>query len=119
MALPEMIEIEPLRAPVNADVRVPGSKSITNRALILAALGPKTVTLTGALWSEDTQVMVDCLQRLGFQIDVQPDPEERSNRTIRVRGEKGNIPKAGTRHQPLELFVGNAGTAARFLAALV
>jgi len=117
--LPDLIEIEPLQAPVQAAVRAPGSKSITNRALVLAALGGKTVTLSGALWSEDTQVMVDCLQRLGFDLDVQPDPEERSNRAIRVRGAGGEIPRAGTREQPLELFVGNAGTAARFLAAMV
>lgn len=119
MALPDLIEIEPLRAYVGAEVRVPGSKSITNRALILAALGSKTVTLTGALWSEDTQVMVDCLQRLGFELHVTPDPEERSNRFIRITGRNGEIPNAGTREQPLELFVGNAGTAARFLAAMV
>jgi 3-phosphoshikimate 1-carboxyvinyltransferase len=119
MALPDVIEIEPLALPVRADVRAPGSKSITNRALILAALGSREVTLTGALWSEDTQVMVDCLGRLGFDLHVQPDPEERSNRTIRVRGGSGKIPNAGTRAKPLELFVGNAGTAARFLSALV
>lgn len=119
MALPELIEIEPLRAPVVANVRAPGSKSITNRALILAALGSSTVTLTGALWSEDTEVMVESLRRLGFEIDVQADAEERSNRTIRVRGLGGAIPRAGTKSAPLELFVGNAGTAARFLAAMV
>jgi 3-phosphoshikimate 1-carboxyvinyltransferase len=119
MPLPELIEIEPLTRPVAADIRAPGSKSITNRALVLAALGENQITLTGALWSEDTQVMVDCLTRLGFELNVQPDPEERSNRTIRVRGCGGKIPRAGTRHEPLELFVGNAGTAARFLSALV
>lgn len=119
MPLPELVEIHPLAKPVRAAVRVPGSKSITNRALVLAALGSKTVTLTGALWSEDTQVMVDCLQRLGFELNVEPDPQERSNRTIQVRGLGGRIPKAGTQEKPLELFVGNAGTAARFLAALV
>jgi 3-phosphoshikimate 1-carboxyvinyltransferase len=117
--LPEFIEIEPLTQPVCADVRAPGSKSITNRALVLAALGNQTITLTGALWSEDTQVMIDCLGRLGFELSVEPDAEERSNRTIRVRGMGGKIPKGGTRAAPLELFVGNAGTAARFLTALV
>ena len=119
MALPELIEIEPLAQPVCADVRAPGSKSITNRALVLAALGSKTIMLTGALWSEDTQVMIDCLGRLGFELRVEPDVEERSNRTIRVRGMAGKIPKGGARAQPLELFVGNAGTAARFLTAMV
>jgi 3-phosphoshikimate 1-carboxyvinyltransferase len=119
MPLPDLIEIEPLAQPVSANIRAPGSKSITNRALVLAALGGKSVTLTGALWSEDTQVMVDCLGRLGFELGVEPDAEERSNRTIRVHGCGGKIPNAGTRAKPLELFVGNAGTAARFLAAMV
>ncbi len=119
MPLPELIEIEPIQTPVSAAIRAPGSKSVTNRALVLAALGPGPKTLTGALWSEDTQVMVDCLQRLGFHLEVQPDPEERSNRTIRVSGLNGQIPNSGSSEKPLELFVGNAGTAARFLAALV
>ena len=119
MALPELIEIEPLTQPVNANIRAPGSKSITNRALVLAALGDKPITLTGALWSEDTQVMVDCLGRLGFDLRVELDAEERSNRAIHVRGLGGKIPNGGSRSQPLELFVGNAGTAARFLSAMV
>lgn len=119
MPLPELIEIVPLDAPVHADLTVPGSKSITNRALILAALADGRVTLPGALWSEDTQVTVECLQRLGFEVDVQPDLQETCNRTITVRGLGGSIPRAGTREAPLDLFVGNAGTAARFLAAMV
>jgi 3-phosphoshikimate 1-carboxyvinyltransferase len=119
MALPELIEIVPLDKPVRAEITVPGSKSITNRALILAALAGGEVTLRGALWSEDTQVMVDCLQELGFMINVEPDPEEFCNRTITVYGRGGEVPRGGTEQQPLELFVGNAGTAARFLAAFV
>ena len=119
MPLPDLIEIVPLAAPVHAEITVPGSKSITNRALVLAALADGEVTLDGALWSEDTQVMVDCLQRLGFDVRVELDPNEFCNRTITVRGRGGEIPKAGTTEQPLELFVGNAGTAARFLAAMV
>ncbi|MGV3756240.1 MAG: 3-phosphoshikimate 1-carboxyvinyltransferase [Verrucomicrobiota bacterium] len=119
MSLPDLIEIIPLQAPVKAEVTVPGSKSITNRALVLAALANGTVTLEGALWSEDTQVMVECLHTLGFQVEVKPDPNESCNRTITVAGQGGAIPKAGTAEQPLELFVGNAGTAARFLAAMV
>jgi 3-phosphoshikimate 1-carboxyvinyltransferase len=117
--LPPLIEIVPLTKPVQAQITVPGSKSITNRALILAALGQGQVTLYGALWSEDTQVMVDCLKKLGFNVSVAPDPEEFCNRTITVQGLAGKIPNAGTPEKPLELFVGNAGTAARFLSALV
>src|SRR6478736_6284508 len=81
MALPDLIEIVPLDKPVRAEITVPGSKSITNRALILAALADGEVTLEGALWSEDTQIMSECLQELGFMVDVRPDPNEFSNRT--------------------------------------
>jgi len=116
MALPDLIEIVPLTAPVRAEITVPGSKSITNRALILAALAKGTVTLTGALWSEDTEIMFDCLQKLGFEVSQQRDPDEPCNRTVTVQGHGGAVPHGGTEAQPLELFVGNAGTAARFLA---
>ena len=119
MPLPPLIEIVPLTSPVRAEITVPGSKSITNRALILAALADGRTTLRGALWSEDTQVMTDCLRALGFTVDVQPDPAEPCNRTITVDGLGGRLPRAGTAERPLELFVGNAGTAARFLAAMV
>ena len=119
MPLPDLIEIVPLDKPVRAEITVPGSKSITNRALVLAALADGETILTGALWSEDTQIMVECLQDLGFMVNVAPDPDEICNRTITVYGQGGTIPGGGTVENPLELFVGNAGTAARFLAALV
>lgn len=119
MALPDLIEIVPLQKPVRAEITVPGSKSITNRALILAALAAGEVTLEGALWSEDTQVMTEALRTLGFDVRVENDPAEFCNRTITVKGQGGRIPNAGTAEKPLELFVGNAGTAARFLAAMV
>ncbi|MGA2179307.1 MAG: 3-phosphoshikimate 1-carboxyvinyltransferase [Verrucomicrobiota bacterium] len=119
MALPDLIEIVPLDKPVHAEITVPGSKSITNRALILAALADGEVTLQGALWSEDTQIMVECLQELGFMVNVATDPDEICNRTITVYGQGGKVPGGGTAENPLELFVGNAGTAARFLSALV
>jgi 3-phosphoshikimate 1-carboxyvinyltransferase len=119
MPIPDLIEIVPLEKPVRAEITVPGSKSITNRALILAALADGEVTLEGALWSEDTQIMVECLQELGFMVDVRPDPRESCNRTITVYGRGGVVPPGGTEEQPMELFVGNAGTAARFLAAFV
>ncbi len=119
MPLPDLIEIVPLAQPVRAEITVPGSKSITNRALILAALADGVVTLEGALWSEDTQVMVEALKVLGFEVQVEPDAAEFCNRTITVRGLGGKIPNAGTPEKPLDLFVGNAGTAARFLAAMV
>jgi 3-phosphoshikimate 1-carboxyvinyltransferase len=119
MPLPELIEIIPLTAPSPAEITIPGSKSITNRALVLAALAEGETTLHGALWSEDTEAMVDCLRRLGFEVDVVPEAEEPANRTMRIRGLGGRIPRGGTPDAPLELFVGNAGTAARFLTAMV
>ena len=78
MPLPDLIEIVPLEEPVQAEITVPGSKSITNRALVLAALADGEVTLEGALWSEDTQVMVECLQELGFMVNVAPDQNDTS-----------------------------------------
>jgi len=119
MSLPDLIEIVPLSAAPEVEITVPGSKSITNRALILAALAEGEVTLEGALWSEDTQVMVEALQKLGYSIEVQPDPGEAANRTIHVAGLGQAIPSGGTEDKPLELFVGNAGTAARFLTAFL
>lgn len=119
MSLPDLVEIVPLSEPVRAEITVPGSKSITNRALILAALAEGETTLQGALWSEDTEVMVECLQDLGFMVNVAPDAQETCNRAITVYGMGGKVPRGGTAQQPLELFVGNAGTAARFLAAMV
>jgi len=115
MPLPDLIEIVPLDKPVRAEITVPGSKSITNRALILAALANGDVTLKGALWSEDTQIMVQCLKDLGFVVHVAADPDEPCNRSILVIGQGGLVPAGGTVSEPLELFVGNAGTAARFL----
>src|ERR1700690_1859503 len=119
MALPELIEIVPLDKPVRAEITVPGSKSITNRALILAALADGEVTLRGALWSEDTEVMVEALKKVGFKIKIQQDPNESLNRIITVKGLAGKIPKAGTIRNPLEIHVYNAGTAARFLTAFL
>jgi 3-phosphoshikimate 1-carboxyvinyltransferase len=116
--IPELIEIVPLKQPLRASITVPGSKSITNRALILAALAEGRTTLRGALWSDDTQFMVEALRQLGFRIDVVPDANEWSNRTINIEGAGGQIPRAGTSAQPLNLYVGNAGTAARFVSAL-
>ena len=106
--------ITPFTSPSRGEAQVPGSKSITNRALILAALADGEVTLTGALWSEDTQIMVTALQSLGFAVEVEHDPGESCNRTITVQGLGGRIPNA-----PKAISVGNAGTVARFLAPMV
>src|SRR5262245_14426928 len=71
---PDRLEIVPLDRPPEATVRVPGSKSITNRALVLAALAAanepiNTVELYGVLRSEDTEVMVAALRALGWKIN--------------------------------------------------
>jgi 3-phosphoshikimate 1-carboxyvinyltransferase len=117
MALPELIEIVPPEREFQATITVPGSKSITNRALILAALANGETELRGALWSEDTQVMVEALRKLGFTVEVSADPQEPCNRTIVVTGLNGRIPEVKHSDSPMSLFVGNAGTAARFLSA--
>ena len=114
MLTSDLLEIQPLTNKPSCTVTVPGSKSITNRALILAALSNTKCELRGALWADDSRVMVESLQRLGFQIEIQPDPLEESNRIIEVAGREGVIPVSTA-----ELYVGNAGTAARFLTALV
>ena len=119
MILPSLVEIVPLSGAVQAQISVPGSKSITNRALFLAAVASATTTLKGALWSDDTEVMVKCLERLGVRVSVAEDPDESANRTITVIGTGGSLAHGGSPEHPLELFVGNAGTAARFIAALV
>jgi 3-phosphoshikimate 1-carboxyvinyltransferase len=117
--LPDLIEVSPPSRQKESKVVLPGSKSLTNRALILAALASKPVVLRGALWSEDTQAMVECLERLGFHVEVADDPAEPANRTLSVQGAGGGIPNAGTPDRPLELFVENAGTAARFLPPML
>ncbi len=101
------LAIEPLARPVDATVIVPGSKSITNRALLIAALAEGESELTGALYSDDTRYMATALNALG--IPVESDEEE--NRFV-VNGQGGMIPASQG-----DLFVGNAGTAMRFLVA--
>jgi len=119
MALPDLIEIVPPARPSPVRITVPGSKSITNRALILAALADGRTILRGALWSDDTEIMVEALRVLGFMLQVERDAAEAANCTITVDGRGGAIPNAGTPDAPLEIFVGNAGTAARFLMAML
>ncbi len=120
MSLPPLIEIVPVPGPVHATVTIPGSKSITNRALILAALSESSRELKGALWSEDTEAMHECLERLGIRMQLDVDPKEPANRSIRfLTTGLNSLAKGGTPERPLELLVANAGSAARFLTALV
>ncbi|HVZ63505.1 MAG TPA: 3-phosphoshikimate 1-carboxyvinyltransferase [Lacunisphaera sp.] len=106
---PDKLPILPFTRPVRGRVTLPGSKSITNRALILAALSPRTVTLHGALFSRDTRIMVAALQALGFKVTT-----DEPALTITIEGRGGEIPVREAR-----IEVGNAGTAARFLTAFV
>lgn len=103
------IQITPASGPVEAAIRPPGSKSITNRALVCAALADGPSRLTGALDSEDTRVMIDSLRRLGIEVRASDAGE-----TLEVAGRGGAIPAPGG-----ELFVANSGTTIRFLTALV
>ena len=109
MALPAQLSVLPFTRPVSGPVTIPGSKSLTNRALLLAALCPRPVTLTGALFSDDTRLMAEALRRLGLEVKA----DEQAG-VIAVAGQAGAFRSEG----PVELFVGLAGTAARFLTAL-
>jgi len=103
------LEIRPISHPLNATIRVPGSKSLTNRALLIASLANGTTRLTNALFSDDSHYFANALRTLGF--DVQLD-EANHEMTVTGRGGKIPTPKA-------ELFIGNAGTATRFLSAFL
>jgi 3-phosphoshikimate 1-carboxyvinyltransferase len=103
------LEIRPLAGPIHATPALPGSKSLTNRALVVAALAVGSSTLRGALDSDDTRHMVAALGRLGFSVHW-----DRSAATISVAGRNGEIPA-----KRADLFGGNAGTAVRFLTSLV
>ena len=107
--LPSALAIPPFTRPVRGSVTLPGSKSITNRALIFAALAKGTTTLHGALFSRDTQIMVAALRTLGFAVET-----DEVALTIRITGRGGEIPA-----REAKIDVGNAGTAARFLTAFV
>lgn len=101
--------IEPLAEPVDADVEVVGSKSYTNRALIIAALARGESLLTGALFSDDTRYMGESLNRLGARVVA-----DEGARTLRVQGLAGVVAA-----ESAQCFVGNAGTAARFLPVVM
>ena len=104
-----MIEIQPIRKPLDVTIEVPGSKSYTNRALLVAALARGASTLTGALFSDDTHYMCNALQNLGVEIDAD---EKRA--MFDVSGNGGDIPVSSA-----ELYIGNSGTTSRSLTAYV
>ena len=101
--------IEPLDRPPNCELRVPGSKSLTNRALLIAALAEGESELDGVLFSDDTHYMIEAWRQLGIAVTV-----DRAEARCTVAGHGGAIPVTGA-----DLYVGNAGTAMRFLVAAV
>ncbi len=116
VSYPDKLEIIPLEKPPAAAVQVPGSKSITNRALVLAALvaWPDCVALVGALRSEDTELMVAALQKLGFLVEADWTADPTRIIVGPQTSEDNDCPP-----RPTDLFVGNSGTTMRFLTALV
>lgn len=104
----QAIEIQPA-GPICGSLRPPGSKSITNRALVCAALAAGRSTLWGALDSEDTRVMIDSLRRLGLQVQ-----HDSAAQCVHIDGCGGRLPAAKA-----DLYAANSGTTIRFLTALV
>lgn len=104
-----MMEIQPIRKPIDTPLKVPGSKSYTNRALLVAALAHGASTITGALFSDDTHYMCTALQKLGVEIHA-----DETQARFDVHGNGRNIPVSSA-----ELYIGNSGTTSRSLTAYV
>lgn len=105
----DVIEIKVANRPVNASIRPPGSKSLTNRALPIAAMANGRTVLTGGLESDDTRVMIESLEKLGVKVQHFPD----DHRLI-VDGLGGEF-----KNDSAEMFIGNSGTTIRFLTAML
>ena len=103
------LAIEPIAKPFHATVALPGSKSYSNRALLVAALARGRSEITAALWSDDTRYMHRALEALGVRVHA-----DEATRTFVVDGVDGRFPVSDA-----ALEIGNAGTAARFLTAAV
>jgi len=103
----EHLDLQPIRA-VRGTVRLPGSKSISNRTLLLAALAQGVTTLRDVLESDDTRHMLTALRTLGVQCT------EVGEHTVTIHGVNGAFPV-----KQAELFLGNAGTAVRPLTAVL
>ncbi len=107
VSAPDPARITPVTGPLNGQVTLPGSKSVTNRALLVAALAKGRSRLTGILRSDDTKYMMAALRQMGVAI------HEVDDTTVEIEGSgKLRAPSA-------PLFLGNAGTAVRFLTAAV
>ncbi|MFX0100943.1 MAG: 3-phosphoshikimate 1-carboxyvinyltransferase [Candidatus Hodarchaeota archaeon] len=103
------IEIKPLKQPFDKVFTIPGSKSITNRAMIISALADGESTLNNVLFSDDTRYMMDALRQLGIQIDV-----DEEGKKVVITGSNGefSIPRD-------KIYVGNSGTCMRFLTSML
>lgn len=95
--------------PVSIAIEVPGSKSITNRALLMGAMAEGVSEIKGILFSDDSRYFLQALQDLGFELLISEE-----KRSVRILGQAGKIPK-----KEAEIYVGSAGTAARFLTAFL
>ncbi len=104
-----VLEIRPLQNPPAVTISVPGSKSLSNRALLVAALGTGRCTLTGVLFSDDTRYMAQALRDLGIAVTASEEGEQ-----FEVQGTGGRLPASEA-----DLFIGNSGTTARFLTSYV
>ncbi|MFN5492256.1 MAG: hypothetical protein ACK485_06870, partial [Burkholderiales bacterium] len=130
MLYPNSIVLTP-RAAACGEVVLPGSKSISNRMLLLAALADGVTRLHRVLDSDDTRVMIDSLGKLGVvfgessgtltnvtNAGAQPQPNE-DNNILEVRGVAGRFPNTGSAQAPLQLFVGNSGLTIRTLVPAI
>ena len=105
----ETYKVRNISSPIDWTVEVPGSKSVTNRALLMAALADGKTLLKGVLFSDDSRHFLSSLQSLGFDVNI-----NEAAKTVEVTGLNGKLPvKEG------EINVGSAGTAARFLTAML
>nr|WP_206830204.1 3-phosphoshikimate 1-carboxyvinyltransferase [Alicyclobacillus fructus] len=100
-----LARVGPVRAPVDADVRVPGSKSVTNRALVIAAIAEGESVLSGILRSDDAYWCIEALRSLGVEVEVEGD-------RVRIAGCGGRFPR-----REAHVYTGAGGTTARFLTA--
>ncbi|MDO4856347.1 MAG: 3-phosphoshikimate 1-carboxyvinyltransferase [Thermoguttaceae bacterium] len=110
------ILLSPISWPIHAEMIPPGSKSITNRALAIAAAAEGDSLLIGALDSEDTQMMMGALRKMGVRLEHDPTTAK-----IHVQGTGGAFERGETQNptnEPVELFCGNSGTTIRFLTAM-
>lgn len=105
----DIYQVKKVTAPVNWETDVPGSKSITNRALLLAALCREQVRLQGVLFSDDSRHFLSSLQSLGYEVQI-----DEAACVVEVNGHGGSLPVTSG-----EIHVGSAGTAARFLTAML